>query len=648
MRGITYIYYACLVPLLAPSIAFGEEQVTLRHNEDSCVRNELNTVEKLLENATELLINAKGKGSSMTKNEQVLETLLHGMRAKIEEGLTKAGVSMDNLASTNQEESGGTRLILSSLHPDLLDTLYDTVADIIAATENGDQKEEDVGTSADSSGLADSQSTLPYSPDWDKEKGSISIGVDSYYSLLELPKIDTSSFSPVIDHNVILQGLGGLRQYPQDSYEDDQGAYIDSIMVTLLQNGTVPNSFQRYDAGRMMEELKLHRSTGRWSERAVLEEFFFAVAGVAPEDEKRWKSIGLVTSGKWLSGDVSGADHCKWEGVTCGSTTVGPGLLGMEDDDDDDANCAIVAGVKTCKAKKTRCDGTMDTDEILDVTCPPKDMVTKIDLTSIPYLNGTLISNLYMLSGLHRLNLMKNNMYGTVPPSFSEFKFLEFLDVSDNHLTSTLPLNLPNTLEEVWFENNKFTGSVPDDLDRLEDLRFIDISNNQITGTIPSYFTKMSRLYSIAIAGNKLTGSIPNFDTPSLDVLDFADNMLTGMPDIFPPSLNELSIGSNLLQGPFPDEKYLESLSQLNVTGNNFTGEVPTTIQMDLDDDSQLYYKLWLSFGCDKSTLCKPGHNILCSPGYFSPFGAISELGRKLSLSFYCELFKVPAVPSMS
>lgn len=625
MRGITYLYYVFLVPLLAPPVAFGDEQqVTLRHNEDSSVRNnELNTVEKLLNNATELVINAKAKGRSMTKKEQDLETLLHGMRAKIEEGLTEAGV----LSSI---ESGDTRLILSSLHPDLLDTLYDTVVDIITATENGDQKEEDIGTTAHSSGPA----ALPYSPDWDKEKGSISIGVDSYYSLLKLPKIDTSSFSPVIDHDVILQGLGGLRQYPGHSYEDDQGAYIDSIMVTLVQNGTVPNSFQRYDAGRMMEELKLHRSTGRWSERAVLEEFFFAVAGIAPEDEKRWKSIGLVTSGKWLSGDVSGADHCKWEGVTCGSTTVGPGLLGMEDDDDDDANCAIVAGVKTCKAKKTRCDGTMDTDEILDVSCPPKDMVTKIDLTSIPYLNGTLISNLYMLSGLHRLNLMKNNMYGTVPPSFSEFKFLEFLDVSDNHLTSTLPLNLPNTLEEVWFENNKFTGSVPDDLDRLEDLRFIDISNNQITGTIPSYFTKMTRLYSISLAGNKLTGSIPNFDMPSLDVLDFADNMLTGMPEIFPPSLNELLLGSNLLKGPFPDEKYLESLSQLNVTGNDFTGEVPTTIQMDLDDDSQLYYKLWLSFGCDKSTLCKPGHNILCSPGYFSPFGAISELGRKLSFVF--------------
>lgn len=629
MRGITYLYYVFLVPLLAPPVAFGDEQqVTLRHNEDSSVRNnELNTVEKLLNNATELVINAKAKGRSMTKKEQDLETLLHGTRAKIEEGLTEAGV----LSSI---ESGDTRLILSSLHPDLLDTLYDTVVDIITATENGDQKEEDIGTSADSSGPADSQSTLPYSPDWDKEKGSIRIGVDSYYSLLKLPKIDTSSFSPVIDHDVILQGLGGLRQYPGHSYEDDQGAYIDSIMVTLVQNGTVPNSFQRYDAGRMMEELKLHRSTGRWSERAVLEEFFFAVAGIAPEDEKRWKSIALVTSGKWLSGDVSGADHCKWEGVTCGSTTVGPGLLGMEDDDDDDANCAIVAGVKTCKAKKTRCDGTMDTDEILDVSCPPKDMVTKIDLTSIPYLNGTLISNLYMLSGLHRLNLMKNNMYGTVPPSFSEFKFLEFLDVSDNHLTSTLPLNLPNTLEEVWFENNKFTGSVPDDLDRLEDLRFIDISNNQITGTIPSYFTKMTRLYSIALAGNKLTGSIPNFDMPSLDVLDFADNKLTGMPDIFPPSLNELLLGSNLLKGPFPDEKYLESLSQLNVTGNDFTGEVPTTIQIDIDDDSQLYYKLWLSFGCDKSTLCKPGHNILCSPGYFSPFGAISELGRKLSFVF--------------
>ena len=146
-------------------------------------------------------------------------------------------------------------------------------------------------------------------------------------------------------------------------------------------------------------------------------------------------------------------------------------------------------------------------------------------------------------------------------------------------MTSQLPRNLPSTLEEVWFENNAFTGSIPDDFSRFEALRFIDMSNNQLTGTIPSYFAEMTRLNSLALAGNKLTGSIPDFDAPGMDVLDFTDNKLTGMPDIFPPDLSELKLGSNQLKGPFPDSKLFETLTLLNVTGNDFTGEVPTKLE---------------------------------------------------------------------
>lgn len=436
-------------------------------------------------------------------------------------------------------------------------------------------------------------------------------------------KIDTSPYATIIDHGAILHTFGWETAMFAD-YPSVCDSNTKQLLPPLLGELDLPNSFRRYNCERLMQDLKHHRMSGRWSERAVLEEFFFALVDIPPEDEEEWRTVGLVSSGKWLSDE----DHCTWEGITCGSTTVGPGERGMEDDDDDDdANCAVIAGVKTCQMKQTRCDGNMDVDPILNIPCPPKTKVTKIDLTSIPYLSGTVISNLYMLPNLHRLNLMKNAMHGIVPASFSEFKKLEFLDVSDNQMTSLLPRNLPPTLEEVWFENNAFTGPVPDDFSRFKDLRFIDISNNQITGTIPSYFTEMTRLNSLALAGNNLTGSIPDFEQPSMDVLDFSNNKLTEMPDIFPPDLTELRLGYNQLKGPFPDSELLVTLTDLNVTGNDFTGDVPTNLDLD---DNKYYFNLWRSFGCDKSTLCQPGHNILCKPGYFSPVGAVSVLGRKL------------------
>lgn len=434
---------------------------------------------------------------------------------------------------------------------------------------------------------------------------------------------DPSPYATFIDHDAILQSLGwettSFADYPSACNSDAK-----RVLMPLIQELELPDSFRRYDCERLAQEMKHHRMTGRWSERAVLEEFFFALTEIAPEDEATWSKVGLVSSGLWL-GDI---DHCNWDGITCGSTTVGPGAQGMEDDDDDDANtCAVIDGVKSCQEKKSRCNGKMDVDQILDVPCPPKTAVTKIDLTSIAnQLSGTLINNLYMLTNLHRLNLMKNKIQGSVPASFSEFKKLEFLDVSDNRMSSQLPRNLPSTLEEVWFENNNFTGTIPQDFERFTDLRFFDLSNNQISGTIPGYFTDFTRLNSLVVAGNKLTGSIPDFEAPSMDVLDFSDNKLSEMPDIFPPDLSELKLGSNKLKGAFKNFDVFETLDLINVTGNAFTGEVPTKLDLD---DSEEYLNLWRSFGCDKSTLCKPGHEILCSPGYFSPVGAVSELGRK-------------------
>jgi hypothetical protein len=584
-----HVFLAALFALLLlPSAARQEVQMRLALEYADIVRLGLDSVDKILNNAMAFLANAKGRPNP--NKEKEMELMLSHLRSQIEAQIDQLGY-------------GGEIQIFYPLQ--YVQELY------------GDEKKV-VWMSDIMNAFIKPDSQPPPSP-----PGFKKWACNDQSAVMET-KRDTSQYATIIDHGAILQRMGWENTIFAD-YPSVCDSNTKEVLPSLLGELNLPSSFQRYNCERLMQDLKHHRLTGRWSERAVLEEFFFALTGIPPEEEERWRSVGLVSSGKWLSD----GDHCDWDGITCGSTTVGAGARGMEDDDDDDddANCAVVAGVKTCKAKKTRCDGKMDVDQILNIPCPPKTSITKIDLTSITYLSGTLISNLYMLTNLHRLNLMENQIQGTVPASFSEFKKLEFLDVSDNQMTSQLPRNLPSTLEEVWFENNAFTGSLPDDFQRFKNLRFIDISNNQITGTIPSYFTEMIRLNSLALAGNKLTGSIPDFELPSLDVLDFSDNKLTEMPDMFPPNLSELKLGSNQLKGPFPDSNLFVTLTVLNVTGNDFTGQVPTNLDLD---DNELYVNLWRSFGCDKSTLCQPGHEILCSPGYFSPAGAVSELGRKL------------------
>eukprot|EP00984_Skeletonema_dohrnii_P011709 scaffold4693_cov113-Skeletonema_dohrnii-CCMP3373.AAC.2 len=585
MRSIIISSLHVLLALLAlvPSAAKNHPndiQLRLALDIADIIKFGLDDADKIVDNAMNFLATTRGKPKPNT--EEQMESMKAALKVQVQTQLDQFRTS------AGWSEGVGTFQIYFPL--EFIRELYGESA--VAGAESAAKKPE---------------TRPPPSPPGHQSKWD----VQQFMGVFETTR-DTSAYATIIDHDAILQSLGWETTTFAD-YPSVCDSNAKMVLMPLIEELDLPNNFRRYNCERLVEEMKHHRMTGRWSERAVLEEFFFALSEIPPEDERISKAdgsklSGLLGSGKWLSD----SDHCSWDGITCGSTTVGPGARGMEEDDED-AN------------KKTRCDGKMDVDQLLNIPCPPKTAVTKIDLTSMyEYLNGTLINNLYMLTNLHRLNLMKNEIRGTVPESFSELKKLEFLDLSDNLMTSQLPRNLPSTLEEVWFENNAFTGSIPDDFSRFEALRFIDMSNNQLTGTIPSYFTEMIRLNSLALAGNQLTGSIPDFDAPGMDVLDFTDNKLTGMPDIFPPDLSELKLGSNQLKGPFPDSKLFETLTLLNVTGNNFTGEVPTKLELD---DSEEYFNLWRSFGCDKNTLCKPGHNILCSPGYFSPVGAVSELG---------------------
>lgn len=582
---------ALVHPRLLTSTADSQDiQLRLAIDYADIVKYKLDSVDKIIGNALAFL--RRTRGNPKRHNRHVFELMLSALRSQIEPQL-------DQFVPHGSKSEGHKIEIFFPM--EFMRELYGE--DAFAEVEHVVVKKPEV--------QPPSSPPLPLHQDelGDSEE-------QQSQAIMDFPIAVSSPYATVIDHDLIMRRVG------LESFIDFVPSLCDSHaekVLSLVEELDLPSHFNRYNCVQLVHEFAYHRAKGKWTERAVLEEFFFALIEIPPEEEERWMADDLVVNGEWLGG----THICRWNGITCGSTIVGPGPRGLEKNGDD-ANCAVVRGVKTCK--KTRCNGRMDVDELLGIPCPPKTSVTKIDLTSIPRMSGTLIDNLHMLTNLHRLNLMKNNIRGTVPESFSELKKLEFLDVSENRMTSQLPRNLPSTLEEVWFENNSFTGQIPNDFDRFKNLRFIDMSNNQFTGTIPMYFTEMTRLNSLVLAGNKLTGSIPDFHSEEMDVLDFSDNKLTGLPNILPPDLSELKLGSNKLGGPFPDSKMFETLTLLNITGNDFTGKVPTNLDLE---DSEEYLKMWKSFGCDISTLCQPGHDILCSPGYFSPVGAVSELGRK-------------------
>ena len=65
----------------------------------------------------------------------------------------------------------------------------------------------------------------------------------------------------------------------------------------------------------------------------------------------------------------------------------------------------------------------------------------------------------------------------------------------------------------------QLTGTVPEVLGNLTNLKRLYLFDNQLTGTIPDELGNLTNLKSLHISGNQLTGCIPNGlqDVPTND-----------------------------------------------------------------------------------------------------------------------------------
>jgi Leucine-rich repeat (LRR) protein len=209
--------------------------------------------------------------------------------------------------------------------------------------------------------------------------------------------------------------------------------------------------------------------------------------------------------------------------------------------------------------------------------------------------------------------MANNSLTGCIPPCFGNMSSLEYLDLSNNHMScELLEHNLPTVGSSLWFlklsnnnfkgrlplsvfnmtnleylflDGNKFAGQVSDTFSLASSFSWFDISNNILSGMLPRGIgnSSINSLEGIDLSRNHFEGTIPieYFNSSGLEFLDLSENNLSGS---LPLGFNALHLRyvhlyGNRLSGPLPYDFYnLSSLATLDLGDNNLTGPIPNWI----------------------------------------------------------------------
>jgi Leucine-rich repeat (LRR) protein len=153
-------------------------------------------------------------------------------------------------------------------------------------------------------------------------------------------------------------------------------------------------------------------------------------------------------------------------------------------------------------------------------------------------LDGSLPSELQVVSSLKVLSLFSNSLTGTIPWELASLRLLNTLDLNDNELTGTLPQSLftlplltelslshnPGmkgplpviTLAQAWslerfrMIQSHLTGTLPSEIGLLRSIQVLELAGNELTGRLPSQVTAMTKLSSLDLSCNQLTGPVPS------------------------------------------------------------------------------------------------------------------------------------------
>ncbi|CAN1189428.1 Receptor-like protein 12 [Linum perenne] len=217
--------------------------------------------------------------------------------------------------------------------------------------------------------------------------------------------------------------------------------------------------------------------------------------------------------------------------------------------------------------------------------------------------------------GLVSLDLSSNKINGNISPSLCDMKFLKVIDLSINHLNGSIPSCLVSLeyLAVLSLKNNELSGMLPKDFAHNCSLTTLDVNKNNLHGQIPESLGLCTLLEVLDVGKNNLTGKFPLWleDLQWMRVLALHSNQFGGSIDSQDPNgfpvLKILDVSSNKFVGKLPSRwfrswdgmmksaqfskvtvtakgiereypKILDIFVLLDMSNNNFVGEIPETI----------------------------------------------------------------------
>ena len=163
------------------------------------------------------------------------------------------------------------------------------------------------------------------------------------------------------------------------------------------------------------------------------------------------------------------------------------------------------------------------------------------------------------LSSLTRFSLMENNLEGSIPEDLGRITNMDYLELSFNKLTGTIPSSLYNlsSLLDFQFMSNQLLGTIHLDIGlAFPHLIELYVADNRFTGPIPVSLSNASDLVYIEFQNNHFTGTVPR-DLGMLHNAQFISMAVNQLGDdlSFIPSLvnctqlKYLIFGDNSLRG---------------------------------------------------------------------------------------------------
>lgn len=181
-------------------------------------------------------------------------------------------------------------------------------------------------------------------------------------------------------------------------------------------------------------------------------------------------------------------------------------------------------------------------------------------------LEGTLPSNFNQLTELYNIGLQRNKFSGALP-TFNGLAKLRYAYLGTNNF-DTIPADFfvgLTSLEVLSLEYNNLNAtlgwSLPSDIQESTNLASLYLSQCNLVGLIPDFLGQMTSLSTLEMAYNRLTGPIPlSFNVSGVQIFQ----------------LNNQAAPS--LSGPIDVVGKMQSLKQLWLHGNNFSGTIPPSL----------------------------------------------------------------------